>query len=244
MNFFALRASVFAFVALGFTACTTDNPASRLEQIQQKKLEKGTARVAECRKTQCQELDLFSASLADYSALGEMTHVTSLRLGYNTFANLDDLAAMQQLIELRVIATKIREVTGFARFENLRVLQIQSGLAADIIPTLRKMPELTDIAINLPSDGDISFLRQMPNLESISLLGSQVKTLAPLAGHPRLRSVRIHAGLPEDLSALAKIPNLKSLAVLENVVKEETSGIFEQLRKRGVALRPIGIIID
>lgn len=150
---------------------SAESPEARLEQRRQSELEKGAEALAECREALCSEFQLSFASLEDYTVLNEMTHVIALEFRYNTFESLEDISAMQQLEELRITATRIRKVSVFAGFANLSVLHIQSGLAEDVRPTLLQMPDLKEIAINLPDDGDISFARRLRDLESISLVG-------------------------------------------------------------------------
>lgn len=191
----------------------------------------------------CSELQLSFASLEDYTVLNEMTHVTALELRYNTFENLEDISSMQQLEELRITATKIREVSEFANFENLTVLQIQSALAEDVRPTLFQMPDLEEIAINLPNDGDISFVGGLPNLKSMSLFGRQVSDLSPLTEHPNLSNLYFHSGLPSDLSVLLKMPNLQTLSIFDTIEQEDSSGVIEQLKANGIIVRLIQSVV-
>lgn len=243
MNFLSARKYISVIVLLVAGACTPESPGSVPGQKQQSKLEKGTERIAECQKTLCPALSLSFASLNDYSVLNDMTHVTSLELRYNTFENLEDISEMQQLKELRIVATKIRDVSSFTHFENLTVLHIQSALAEDIRPTLLQMPDLQEIAINLPDDGDISFVRSLPDLQSMSLLGSHVSSLNTLAEHPSLENLYIRSGLPSDLSALLKIPKLKTLSVFDTVEQEDSSKVIEQLKADGVIVSLIASIV-
>lgn len=243
MKLFALRTCTLAIAAIVVSACTPENPEARLRQIRQSELEKGIEALAECREALCSELKLSFASLEDYAVLNEMTHVTALEFRYNTFESLEDISAMQQLEELRITATKIREVSAFADFKNLTVLHIQSGLAEDVRPTLLQMPDLKDIAINLPDDGDISFARSLRDLEAISVLGGKILDLDPLARHPSLRNLYIHSGLPSDLSALLEIPNLQTLTVLDTIEREDNSGVIGQLKAKGITVRLIPSVV-
>lgn len=245
MKISSLRMFFIFTVSALISGCATVTPTSQIEQRNLQKLEKGALALNECQRSSCSELTLSFASLQDYSVLNEMTYVTSLILRYNTFENLEDIADMQQLTQLRIVATKIREVSLFADFENLTVLHIQSALAEDVRPTLLQMPDLKDIAINLPSDGDISFVRSLPNLENMFLLGGggSISDLSSLRGHRNLRSLTLHLGLPEDLSSLLEIPNLQSLTVLDSVEREDSSGVIEQLKENGIMVNLIGPVI-
>lgn len=237
MKLFDLSTFKLAIAAVVISACTPESPETQLEQSRQSEFEKGAAALEECRKALCSDLNLSFASLEDYAVLNEMTHVTALELRYNTFESLEDISAMQQLEELRITATGIREVAGFADFEKLTVLHIRSGLAEDVRPTLMQMPNLKDIAINLPDDGDISFARELQNLESVFLLGGKILDLDPLAGHPNLKNLYMHSGLPNDLSALLEIPNLQTLTVFDRVEQEDSSGVIGQLKMKGITVK-------
>ncbi|WP_120633265.1 hypothetical protein [Ruegeria sp. EL01] len=243
IKLFSLSASTFAVAAILIGACTPKSPESRLEQLRTSKLEKGAEILAECRETKCSDLRLSFASLEDYAVLNEMTHVTALELRYNTFESLEDISSMRQLEELRITATKIRDVSAFANFENLKVLHIQSGLAEDVRPTLLQMPDLEQIAINLPDDGDISFVGGLPDLKKIRLLGSQVSDLRPLVGHPSLSFIFIHSGLPRDLSALLEVPNLQTLWIFDTIEQNDSSGVIEQLKANGITVNLIPTVI-
>lgn len=235
----SLSTSAFFVAATMIGACAPESPESRLEQLRTSKLEKGAEVLAECRETKCSELRLSFASLEDYSVLNEVTHVTALEFRHNTFENLEDISSMRQLEELRITATKIRDVSAFADFENLKILQIQSALAEDVRPTLLLMPDLEEIAINLPDDGDISFVGGLPDLKKMRLLGSQVSDLRPLVGHPSLRYAYIHSGLPRDLSALLEVPNLQILWVFDTIEQNDSSGVIERLKANGITVNLI-----
>lgn len=239
MKLSALSTYAPFFAAILISACAPEIPATGLEQRRQGELGKGAERVVECREAMCSELRLSFASLEDYTVLNELTHVTTLDLWYNTFENLEDISSMQQLEELRIIATKIREVSEFANFENLTVLHIQSGSAEDVRPTLLQMPDLEEIAINLPNDGDISFVRGLPDLKSMSLYGGEVSDLSPLIEHTNLSNLYFRSGLPSDLSVLLKMANLQTLSILDTIEQQDSSGVIEQLKANGTIVRLI-----
>lgn len=218
------------------SGCSEESPDSRLEQNSLTELEKGAQAFAECRETQCTELSLSFASLEDYSVLNELTHVTSLTLQYNTFESLSDISDMAQLEDLRIVATRIRSVSAFADFPNLTVLHIQSALAEDVRPTLSRMPQLSGVAINLPEDGDISFVRSLPNLETLELLGGPASDLSPLVGHPSLKNLQMSLSLPGDVSALLDIPNLQTFTIGDVIERFDSSGVLDRMRVNGVSV--------
>lgn len=243
MTTFALKKFVFAVAAITIAGCEPVSTSSLVDQRKQRDLEKGAQVVAACREVSCAELNLSFASLEDYTILNDMDHVTALELRYNSFENLEDIGDMQQLTDLRIVATGIREVSSFADFKNLSVLDIQSALAQDIRPTLLRMPALKDIAINLPDDGDISFVRRLPNLQNMSLLGRQISDLGPLKKHPSLEKLSLRLDLPTDLSPLLEIPNLRTIRVFDRIERDDRSDVIDKLRASGVVVELIRSVV-
>lgn len=244
MTTFTLRKIWLVLAATAIAGCQPVSTSSPIDQRKQVELEKGAQAVAACREVSCAKLNLSFASLEDYTILNGMDHVTALELRYNSFENLEDIGDMQQLTDLRIVATGTREVSSFADFKNLSVLHIQSALAQDIRPTLLRIPTLTEIAINLPDDGDISFVRRLPKLQSMSLLGRQVSNLDPLKKHPSLERLDLHLDLPIDLSPLLEIPNLRTIRIFDTVERNDRSDVIDKLRASGVIveLRPSFVI--
>ena len=68
------------------------------------------------------------------------------------------------------------------------------------------MPNLKAVILNLPPDGDISFVRHLPNLQLLDLLGEPVKSLAPLRGHKALRRIILNTQGPLNLKPLLTLP--------------------------------------
>jgi Leucine-rich repeat (LRR) protein len=217
-------------------ACQPTSSGLPSDEKAAEKLEKGNQLVADCRISSCSDLSIGFAELEDYSVLSELPHVTKLGLSYNTFENLEDISGMEQLQELRIVATRIRDVSALSTFKNLTALQVQSALAEDVRPFLPKLPKLQALSINLPEDGDVAFVRKLPKLKVLVLDGEQISDLGPLRKHPSLEVVSLVMHLPKDLSPFLEIPNLKKLKIFDWYEREDTTGLFEKLRSRGVVI--------
>lgn len=237
----------WAFVGLMFaslTACDVGTePAAKRASLTQKKFMRGAERLAECQAETCRTLNLQSASLPDFSVLNELTHVTSLDLVFNGFDDLRDISEMRQLTALRLEGVDVRDVSALASFENLETLTVRSGSAGDIRPILPRLPKLRFVGMNVPTGGDINFLRRLPKLRGLTIWANDLVSLTPLRGHANLDSLWIRGHLPEDRTTLLKMPALKKLTVFDVEISDDDDGVMTALKAKGVQLVPISTAI-
>ena len=120
--------------------------------------------------------------------------------------------------------------------ESIEEIDIYDPLSfrGDVGEALLRFKELKRVAVlsagSLPSEADYKLLcqrlRELPNLEELSLAGEQITddALAPLSGHPKLRMLDISFSVRltgDVLQIFRKLPALESLDVGVNGPNEE-----------------------
>jgi len=202
----------------------------------------GDARVAECAASACTQLEMDNMSIADYSQLAGLTHVTALMLSYTTFSDLADIAPMTHLQELHVGQTEVQDLTGLAAFANLRLLHIQ-GVNPESWAPLAQLTQLRELAIGHYQMSDFSIIAQLPQLQRLRITNAAADAdLSGLGQHRGLLTVDLSDTTFTDISPLLRLPNLRELSIVSYNAENQADTIAK-LRARGVQVRLIEPVI-
>lgn len=74
-----------------------------------------------------------------------------------------------------------------------------------------------------PGISHMEFVRNMPDLREIRVIGGSVSDIAPLSGHEKLESISLDENESKDLSTLKGLKRLKRLSINDNYVLEISS---------------------
>lgn len=181
-------------------------------------------------------------SIANYSELAALSHVTVLMLSYTTFSDLADIAPMTQLQELHIGQTEVQDLTGLAAFPNLRLLHLQ-GVRPESWAPLAQLTQLRELAVGNADMNDFSFIARLPQLQRLRITNAASDAdLSGLGRHPGLQSVDITDIALTDISPLLRLPNLKEVS-LASYDAETHAAVLAQLRARGVKVNLVENVV-
>jgi len=231
------------FVLFFLTACLAPPPVDpeqlRLQQeqraleVKEERMKKGAETLEACRANECTRLDLDGAMLADFSVLNDMPHVTKLMMSRTNFTDLGQISGMSQLKELHISWTEVDDLTGLAAFANLDLLHANNMRADPDYAPVYRMRGLKELSLDArPAEG-IGFVRKMPKLEALFLMGGQVADFGPLMGNRSIKHLRVDGWTADNLDPLKNMRNLRLLDTGTRVLDPGTQAAFED---RGVSV--------
>ncbi|WP_051210187.1 leucine-rich repeat protein, partial [Gemella cuniculi] len=158
----------------------------------------------------------------DLSALKYATNLTSLEIN-GEYNEINDISALRNLTKLENLSlenTKIKDISAISNLINLRDLNI-SGPFVD--------PEYSDVMVN-PADyiiKNIEALKNLKNLETLSLANRGVSDISTLANLTNLNDVVLSNNNISDISVLKNLKNISSLDLTSNKNIENTDSLKE-----------------
>lgn len=200
--------------------------------------------IATCIAVTCDRLNIDRGHLSDFSVLGELTHVTALRMSWTDFSDLGDITAMSQLRELHISSTQISDLSGLSAFPDLDILHLQWSKNVEDFTPITKIPFLKELALGGNDMGDLAFIADLHDLDGLSLIDGSATSLEGLRNHPSLSRLDLgRTDLPDDFSALLTMPNLKMVSITAVVRTDAQKQVIDELKARGVVVDEIPDIV-
>ncbi|MDC0464945.1 leucine-rich repeat domain-containing protein, partial [Pseudomonadales bacterium] len=144
------------------------------------------------------KLNLNNANIEDIAALGGLTNLRDLQIGWNQINDFSALANLKQLRYLTLYQSQISTIPELGATTSLEQLE----LADNPITTLAGLPE-------------------MPSLIYLNLNNTQVKDLSPLSGSQKLQNISARTAQLQSLS-LSDLPKLNQLELSDNQITSIT----------------------
>ena len=233
-----LRAAL-ALIAFGILcACQSTSPSQ--QSATERRIATTETEIATCITDTCERLNIDRGHLSDFSVLGDLTHVTALRMSWTDFADLNDITAMNQLRELHISSTQISDLSALSAFPDLDILHLQWSSQVEDFSPITQIPSLKELALGGNNMGDMAFVAQLRDLDGLSLIDGSVTSLEALRDHPTLSRLDVRgADLPDDFSALLTMPNLKMVSISVGSRTETQKQVIDELKARGVVVEEI-----
>ena len=158
-----------------------------------------------------QSLNLAYTQVSDLSPIRNLTELRSLDLMGTSVSDLSPLVDLPALQSLAMFDTEIMNFEVIAKFRDLESLELGDVRGADI-GLLAGLPKLQSLVlVGVLELSDLVRISNLPALEKLELVGSEVSDIAPLANLTTLHSLSCFETQLSDLSPLAKLPNLETL---------------------------------
>ena len=155
--------------------------------------------------------------LADISPLAKLKNLESLNLDYN---NISDISALTKLSKLKAVSlehNQLQDVSALSQKEDLTRLFLSNNPNLNL-NTLKasKLEELTSDNSNVES---LNFLKDNPNLTTLSLNGNRLTSLAGVEAAKNLVTLSASQNKITSLDIPAAQSSLKNLNLAENELK-------------------------
>jgi internalin A len=90
----------------------------------------------------------------------------------------------------------------------------------DLTPFVDAVPQLRHLEIRKSSVSDLSPLRRLTQLESLTISDSHIVNVRPIANLPHLTHLNLRGNQIRDISSLSGLKQLKSLDVVQNQIRD------------------------
>jgi hypothetical protein len=153
-------------------------------------------------------LGLYGTEVSDLTALTSLS-LRSLDLGGTAASDIRPLATMGSLEELSLAGTFVEDLSAVSHLRHLVALDL-SYVPADDFSPLAALPCLRRLVVDYVTGLDLGRLRLPGPLESLSIRGTGVVDLTPLAGRRALTELWLshNPGLA-DLGPIARLEKLR-----------------------------------
>jgi len=179
--------------------------------------------------TNLEYLDLSKSNITDLSDLSPLTKMKELYLKDCDVSSLAPLAGMEQLevLSLRKTLTSqgydagpspVRDLTPLARMTRLREFYALGLEAADYSP-LSGLPSLEVLELDYCGIDDLSFVKSLTGLTSLTARYNQISDLSPLSGLRQLEELNFYQNEISDPSALSGLQGLTSVTLSKNQIR-------------------------
>jgi internalin A len=181
-------------------------------------------------------LNLSSNGIHLFTALSNLTHLTSLDLSFNPLNNTPgNTAALGSLTGLRFLSlsgTSNTDITSLTNLTNLQSLDLSSSLVTDFTP-LAGLTSLT--TLNLADDviTNLSFLTNLTSLVSLNISSDKLVDISRLNALTNLSSLYLQQNRLTNIAVLANLPHLSNLDIQFNLLGPNTNSTVAALQNRG-----------
>jgi hypothetical protein len=157
-----------------------------------------------------------------------MNKLSSLNSRYSSLLyDLKGLSYLPSLYELILNnCSHIRDISPLSTLPSLSTLILYEDKAISNFEVIGEITTLTDLSLNYCALDNISFVKTLINLETLSLIGNFVFDITPLVNMEYLVDLNIPDNNVSDLSTLINLKNLTTLVATRNRISSLAS-LFE-----------------
>lgn len=173
-----------------------------------------------------ESLDLRSPNIRDLGFIAKMDALTSLSIEDGAFLTLDPLRDHLQLTELSLEnCDELKDMSAVSVLTNLKKLKLELPYKCPQ-PDLSGLTGLTELYLN--SFDDTSFLRNMTELETLTLDSTPVSSASDFNNLAKLKILRCTAFIAseQDYRFITHLPALEEANLQGTVTYSDISGIF------------------
>ncbi|PKN24853.1 MAG: hypothetical protein CVU65_10550 [Deltaproteobacteria bacterium HGW-Deltaproteobacteria-22] len=167
-----------------------------------------------------EDFDLYACPVTDLAPLANLTKLKKLNLYMNKSTDFSVLAKLPELDDVWLQFTLFADMNLLAGAKKMKSLSL-SWLKGDLkdIDAVKNMTELENLSLNSVPVEKIDALAECKKLQRLDLGGTKIKDIKALKELTALTSVTISKTAVADLSPLAKAENLWSLDINGSKVK-------------------------
>lgn len=160
---------------------------------------------------------------SDYSFLANCKELEVIDISGNSECRgFDFLAELPELYSFSLEAGVIEDLSVFESMSGLRTLSLNS-VSTKIDPDYLMSEEgltIEELGYDETAIMELSFVKNLVNLESLSVTSSLVHDLTPLAGLEKLTFLDLSYNGIEDVTPLASLKNLEYLDLTQSIISD------------------------
>ena len=167
-------------------------------------------------------------NVSNFSPLSHLKNLTSLNISvYNGNKDFSSLPQMNSVRHFRLNAStfpprvdnQINDLSFISKMPNLETLELDGNILVSDFNFLSRLTKLKKIVMNAsPKLSNLSPLKDMKNLEELSIGSSGISDLSPLSGLTSLKKLDLCNSNISDISALKNLTNLTELKLDNNKI--------------------------
>lgn len=146
----------------------------------------------------------------DVALCENLVSIVAYQTDFDVDRHLAHLFGLSQLVELRLPAQDVKDISELGRLVTLAILSIYAPNVVDI-SVLGKLTRLTQLSLQVPEVADISPLERLTGLTSLSLTANNAKDLTALGKLTDLTFLSLTVNSAEQLTSLEKLVSLTTL---------------------------------
>lgn len=180
-------------------------------------------------------LSLDDTPVKDLSPLANLSQLTDLSLDSTNVSDLSPLIGLSRLTNLSLDFTYVYDISPLSKLSHLSHLSLDCTYLEDLSP-ITTLTSLTKLFLTvLPPDqllhpdksngsrsieSNLSCLSELSQLTDLTILGSHIRSLAPIANLTNLTSLNLYQTSLSDISPLSNLTNLQELTLFESPVED------------------------
>jgi Leucine-rich repeat (LRR) protein len=153
---------------------------------------------------------------ADFSAIGKLTSLRKLEIGFNV-SSLDPLINLKELEWLQIEDGKIEDVSPLKDLVNLKYLELPCGDITDI-SSLSGLKSLNHLILYANKIEDISVIGNFHNLVHLNLTHNKITDIAALSSVSQLQTLSLGSNQITEVSSISNLLELENLALDNNKI--------------------------
>jgi hypothetical protein len=181
--------------------------------------------IAEC--TMLEELNIRDAAIEDLAVLERLPRLKELEISSDQVSKLKKLRALLGIEKIDIGGEAFDSFTGFPAMPELRIIR---NATVNNLDGLECFPALVNLVGFGGEFDDLRPLQTVAKLTHINILGSRVRSLAPISKLFSLRCFRFQTEVRQiDLSPLEGLPALHEVYIK---CADEEPGVLDKIRDR------------
>ncbi|MGG3803688.1 leucine-rich repeat domain-containing protein [Metabacillus fastidiosus] len=125
---------------------------------------------------------------------------------------------LEQLYDLSLIDTDVKDLTGIENAKNLSSLAISGNSSELDLAPLKNIPNLMNLSLNKTKVKDYTILNQFSKLDGLDISKNKLKDISFVGDLPKLQLLNISYNEISDLSALSKLKDLSYVEMSNNKI--------------------------
>lgn len=185
-------------------------------------------------KYDVKELALNNVTNSDISKLTNCTNLKILKLSGEDITDLSPLEGLISLEVLEVRSAGLENIYSIANLNNLKTLliggmdyngMVYSGKLSDISP-IKQLTNLESLTISDCPVDNIKVLYNMTKMRNLWIYKTEVYDISVISNMVLLEDLRIHNNKIVDISSIYNLKNLKTLAISNNSIPKNQIDIL------------------
>lgn len=167
------------------------------------------------------ELNLSNNEIKNIKPLAVLSKIKQLSVSNNRISEISAVGAMRELVSLEAFQNPINDIAALVGLPKLQAISLGGiELNDSSIKALSGMSNLQRVSLNNNKLTDISFLKNLVNVESLNLSKNSISDINALASMNKLNNIYLQDNKIIDIDVLGRLNNLKVINLSNNKITD------------------------